>query len=133
MKNARFPWMSYVITGAGIGFPITVLSMILIGGFNQASRELLIWLVASILFGVTSGMFFQKVNMSLIAATVLHFGCCLLIASGAGWLCGYADSFLELLGAMVPMFSLIYAGVYLAIFIGMKREAERVNKVLEEK
>ena len=133
MKNERFSWMSCVISGAGIGFPITVLSMILIGGFNQATRELLIWLVASILFGLTSGLFFHKMNMSLIAATVLHFGCCLLIASGACWLCGYAESFLELLGALVPMFCLIYAGVYLAVFIGMKREAEQVNKALEEK
>jgi FtsH-binding integral membrane protein len=132
MKKNNFPWMSYAISGAGIGFPITVLSMILIGGFNQASRELLIWLVASILFGVTSGMFFRKMNMSPIAATVLHFGCCLLIASGACWLCGYAESFLELLGALVPMFSLIYAGVYLAVFIGMKREAEQINRALEQ-
>lgn len=132
MKKNNFPWMSYAISGAGIGFPITVLSMILIGGFNQASRELLIWLVASILFGVTSGMFFHKMNMSLIAATVLHFGCCLLIASGACWLCGYAESFLELLGVLVPMFSLIYAGVYLAVFIGMKREAEQINRALEQ-
>jgi len=35
MKNTRFPWMSYVISGAGIGFPITVLSMILIGGLRR--------------------------------------------------------------------------------------------------
>lgn len=132
MKNTRFPWMSYVISGAGIGFPITVLSMILIGGFTQAARELMIWLVASILFGVTSGLFFQKLNLKLLIATALHYVCCLVIASGSCWLCGYADSIPELLGALVPMFTLIYAGVYLVIFFGMKREAERINRVLEQ-
>ena len=131
MKKEKFPWMSYVITGAGIGFPITVLSMILLGGFSQAAKELLIWLVASILFGATSGLFFVRMNIKPIVATGLHFVCCLAIASGSCWLCGYAESFLELLGALVPMFTLIYAVVYLAIFFAMKREEKKINKTLD--
>lgn len=133
MKKNHFPWLTYAITGTGIGFPVTAVCMLLIGGFNQATRELLIWMVASVLFGLTSGLVFQKLNLKLIAATALHFACCLAIASTAGWLCGYADSFLELLGGMVPLFVLVYACVYLAIFFGMKREAERINRALEEK
>ncbi len=132
MKKNTFPWMSYAIYGAGIGFPVTVLCMMLIGGYNQAVRELMIWMVASVLFGLASGLVFQKLNLKLIAATALHFACCLVIASGAGWLCGYADSFLELLGAMVPIFVLVYAAVYLSIFFGMKREAEQINRALEQ-
>lgn len=133
MKKNHFPWLTYAITGAGIGFPVTAVCMLLIGGFNQAARELLIWMVASVLFGLTSGLVFQKLNLKPIVATALHFVCCLAIASTAGWLCGYADSFLELLGGMVPLFVLVYACVYLAIFFGMKREAERINRALEEK
>jgi FtsH-binding integral membrane protein len=69
--------------------------------------------------------------ITIITATALHFACSLGIASGAGWLCGYADSFLELVWAMVPVFVLVYAVVYLSIFFAMKREAARINKALE--
>jgi hypothetical protein len=127
----NIPWLSYALSGTGIGFPVTALCMVLIGGVNQATCEILIWMAASALFGLTSGLFFQKLNLKLITATVLHFACCLVIASGAGWLCGYADSFLKLLVGMVPVFALVYAGVYLAIVFSMKREAEQINKVLE--
>ena len=94
MKKTNESLFSFALTGAGIGFPVTVLCMTLIGGFNQASRELLIWLAASVLFGLISGLFFQNLNLKLFTATALHFICCLAIASLAGWLCGYAESFL---------------------------------------
>ncbi len=128
----NIPWVEYALSGTGIGFPVTAVCMLLIGGFSQATKELLIWVTASALFGITSGLFFQKLNLKLLTATVLHFVCCLLIGSCAGWLCGYADSFLELLAGMVPVFVLVYAIVYLCIYLGMKREAERINRALEE-
>ena len=131
MKKNSESLISFALNGTGIGFPVTVLCMALIGGYNQATRELLIWMGASALFGVTSGLFFRKQNLKPLTATVLHFACCLIIASGAGWLCGYADSFLGLLGAMLPVFVLVYAVVYLAAFFAMKREAARINKTLD--
>lgn len=131
MKQNRIPWMQYALSGTGIGFPVTALCMLLIGGFSQATKEILIWVTASALFGVTSGLFFQKLNLKLLTATLLHFICCLLIGSLAGWLCGYAESFLELLAGMVPVFILVYGIVYLCIYLSMKREAERINRALE--
>lgn len=130
MMKKNIPWLSYALSGTGIGFPVTALCMALIGGFNQAAVEVLIWMGASALFGVVSGLFYQKLNLNLITATVLHFLSCLVIASGAGWLCGYADGFLELLVSMLPVFVAVYAVVYLSIFFGMKREAERINQAL---
>ena len=131
MKKNNVSWISFALNGTGIGFPITALCMLLIGGYNSATREILVWMAASALFGLTSGLFFQKLNLKLITATALHFACSLGIASTAGWLCGYADNFLELVWAMVPVFVLVYAVVYLSIFFAMKREAERINKALE--
>ena len=131
MKKNNVSWISFALNGTGIGFPITALCMLLIGGYNQATQELLVWLTASVLFGLVSGLFFQKLNLKLLTATALHFACCLTIASTAGWLCGYADGFLELLGAMVPLFLLVYVAVYLAVFLAMKKEAEQINKALE--
>jgi hypothetical protein len=131
MKKNNSSLISHALAGTGIGFPITALCMLLIGGWNGATREILVWMAASALFGLTSGLFFRKEDLNLLTATALHFVCCLGIASGAGWLCGYADSFLELLTAMLPLFLVIYIAVYLAVFFAMKREAARINKALE--
>lgn len=132
MKRNNIPWMQYILSGTGIGFPVTAVCMLLIGGLNQATKEILIWVVASGLFGLASGLCFQKLNLKLLTASALHFVFCLVIGAGAGWLCGYADSFLELLSGMVPVFVLVYAAVYLSIYLSMKREAERINKALGE-
>ena len=133
MKKNQIPWMEYILTGTGIGFPVTAVCMLLIGGFSQATKEILVWAAASALFGMISGLFFHKLNLKLITATALHFVCCLLIVSLAGWLCGYAPSFLELLARMIPVFVAVYTVVYLGIYLGMKREAEQINRALEEK
>lgn len=132
MKKNNISWMQYILTGTGIGFPITVLCMTLVGGYNQATRELMIWLAASALFGLTTGLFYQKLNLDLLTATALHAVCCLAIASTAGWLCGYASSFLELLNGILPVFALVYTFVYLAVFLSMTRQAKQINKTLEE-
>lgn len=132
MKKNHESWITFALNGTAIGFPITALCMLLIGGYNSATREILVWMAASALFGLTSGLFFQKLNLKLLTATALHFVSSLITASAAGWLCGYADSFLELVWAMVPVFILVYAVVYLSIFFAMKREAKKINKSLEE-
>ena len=132
MKKSNESLFSFALAGTGIGFPVTVLCMTLIGGFNQATQELLIWLAASVLFGIVSGLFFQNLNLKLLTATALHFICCLTIASTAGWLCGYAESFLKLLGAILPVFVLIYIVVYLVVVFAMKQEAKKINKTLEK-
>ena len=132
MKKTNESLFSFALAGTGIGFPVTVLCMTLIGGFNQATQELLIWLVASVLFGIVSGLFFQNLNLKLLTATALHFICCLTIASTAGWLCGYAESFLKLLSAILPVFVLIYIVVYLGVVFAMKQEAKKINKTLEK-
>jgi hypothetical protein len=131
MKKNNDSWISFALNGTGIGFPVTALCMLLIGGYNPVIHEILVWMVASALFGLASGLFFQKQNLNLLTATALHFVCCLGIASAAGWLCGYADNFLTLLGSMVPLFVLVYAIVYLSVFFGMKREAALINKALD--
>ena len=132
MKKNHESLLSFVLAGTGIGFPVTALCMLLIGGWNQVTREILIWMGASALFGVASGVFFRKEDMNLLAATALHFVCCLGIASAAGWFCGYAQSFPALLWSILPVFLGIYALVYLSVFFSMKREAEKINKSLEK-
>lgn len=134
MKKKWFDIFSACLTGIGIGVPITITCMILLGGFNGAVREFLIWTVASALFGVLSLVIFQMPNdLSLPTATLLHCAGCLVVAAGAGALCGYAENFGELLLAMLPVFLVIYGILYLSTYKAMKAEARRINEELEKK
>ena len=132
MKKNDFSWTGFAITGMGIGFPITTLCVGLAGGWDGVALGMLTWAVASALFGLVSGLVFYKSNLNLLAATVVHFLCCLTIAVAAGMICGYADNVLTLLGGIAPVFVVIYAVVYGCIYFAMKKEAEKVNKSLNE-
>ena len=48
------------IIGMGFGFPITLLGMALIGGYNAVVQEFLVWMVASALYGVLSTIMDEK-------------------------------------------------------------------------
>lgn len=131
MKKNLIP---YAITGMGIGFPVTLICMMTIGGFNAVVAEFLTWLVASALFGILSGVIFDK-NSDLIlpAAIALHCLGCLAVAVTAGWICGYADSFLELLMGILPVFLIVYVLIYLFSFLSMKRYEKKINQELNQK
>lgn len=134
MKNKLSPIFSACITGIGIGIPITLCCMTLIGGFNGVIKEFLVWTVASALFGVLSLLIFQLPNnLSLPAATALHCIGCMLVAAGAGAVIGYADSFLELLLGILPVFLLVYCLLYGGFYFTMRKEARRINEELDNK
>ena len=134
MKNKLFPIYSACISGIGIGIPITLCCMTIIGGFNGVIREFLVWTVASALFGVLSLLLFQLPNsLSLPVATALHCIGCMVTAAGAAAIVGYADSFLELLLGILPVFLIVYTVLYGSFYIIMKKEAQRINQELNSK
>lgn len=134
MKHKLSNIVTACVTGIGIGVPITLCCMTMIGGFNSVVKEFLVWTVASALFGLVSTIFFSvRSNLSLPAATALHCISCMAVAAGAGAIIGYADSFLELLLNILPVFLIVYALVYAGVFFAMKKEAERINEELHNK
>lgn len=122
-----------ILTGIGIGIPVTLICMISIGGWNQTIMEFLVWTVASALFGVLSVITFSNDKMNLILATALHCVGCLLITVGACAIIGYADSFLEILLAVAPVFVVVYAAIYSINFFTMRKNAKEANEVLSRK
>ncbi len=121
------------IIGMGFGFPITLLCMILIGGYNPVMKEFLVWMAASALYGVLSTIMDEKkFDMPLPASIGLHFFGCVAITMGAAWLCGYVSSIANILPILIPATG-IYAVVYLVCFFLMKQEEKAVNKALEKK
>ena len=121
------------IIGMGFGFPITLLCMILIGGYNVVMREFLVWMAASALYGVLSTvMDSKKLDMPLPVSIGLHALGCIIITMGAALLCGYIQSVADVLPILIPAI-LIYLVVCLVCFLLMKQTEKQINKALEEK
>ena len=121
------------IIGMGFGFPITLLCMILIGGYNVVMKEFLVWMAASALYGVLSTIMDEKkFDMSLPISIGLHFFGCVAITMGAALLCGYIRSAADVLPILIPAI-IIYAVVCLICFLLMKQNEKQINKALEEK
>lgn len=134
MKRNYNSLFDYALTGMGFSFPITLLCMLLIGGFNGVVAEFLTWMVASALFGIISGVLnSEKCELKLPAAMALHCLLCLAVATGAGAVCGYADSFVELLKGILPVFVIVYVLVYAVCILLMKREEKKINEALKDK
>ena len=121
------------IIGMGFGFPITLLCMLLIGGYNVVMREFLVWMAASALYGVLSTvMDSKKLDMPLPVSIGLHALGCIVITMGAALLCGYIQSVADVLPILIPAI-LIYLVVCLVCFLLMKQAEKQINKALEEK
>ena len=121
------------IIGMGFGFPITLLCMLLIGGYNVVMREFLVWMAASALYGVLSTvMDSKKLDMPLPVSIGLHALGCIVITMGAALLCGYIQSVADVLPILIPAI-LIYIVVCLVCFLLMKQTEKQISKALEEK
>ena len=121
------------IIGMGFGFPITLLCMLLIGGYNPVMREFLVWMAASALYGVLSTvMDSEKIDLPLPASIGLHALGCIVITMGAALLCGYIHSIADVLPILIPAV-IIYLVVCFVCFLLMKQNEKQINKALEEK
>lgn len=122
-----------MITGIGIGIPITIICMISIGGFNEVIKEFLVWTVASALFGVLSVLTFKNEKLNLIASTIIHCIGCLGITVGTCAIIGYSSNVFDILLSVAPVFVVVYAVLYGVSLISMKINARKANEALKEK
>ena len=121
------------IIGMGFGFPSTLLCMTLIGGVNPVIKELLVWMVASALYGLlTVAMFSKKLEMPMPVSFGLHFAGIVAITLGAALICGYVTSFVDVLPVLIPMV-VIYVLVCILCFLLMKKDEKQINEALEKR
>ena len=120
------------IIGMGFGFPITLLCMTLIGGYNAVVGEFLVWMAASALYGILSTvMDSEKKELPLPVSIGLHALGCIVITIGAALLCGYIKSVADVLPILIPTF-IIYVAVCFICFLLMKQNEKTINKALEK-
>ena len=108
----------YLQAGLAIGFVATAISMVVIQGVNDVTKQILVWMAASAIFGLVS-MIFMNDRISLPLATLIHFVVCASVAIGAGVLLGYADNLWSLIAGMTPVFLVIYLVVSVVIYLGI--------------
>ena len=121
------------IIGMGFGFPITLLCMISIGGYNTVMNEFLVWMAASALYGILSTLMDEKkFDMPMPVSVGLHFFGCVVITMGAALLCGYVRSVADVLPILIPAI-IIYLVIYFICFLLMKQKEKQINKALEER
>lgn len=126
-------YLQNAIVGMGIGFPVTLLCMTMFGGWNDAIAELLVWLCASALYGILSGLIFSgKLDWSLPGLLGLHCLGCAAVTLGAATVCGYLTGLESMVAVLVP-FVVIYVLIYAGCFCVMKHNERKINEALNEK
>lgn len=120
-----------VLSGLGIGFPVTLVCMTAIGGFNDVTREFLVWMVASALFGLLSGILLHSsIDLPLPASMGLHCLGCFCVTVAAATIIGYADSFGALITSILPAFIVVYVMIYAVCYAIMKHQEKKINEAL---
>lgn len=133
MKKNNSSLLHNALIGIGIGIPCTLICMTIIIGYNEIIEGFLIWTVASALFGIFSGLCFDKFDkLNLPAAMALHCLGCLLVATTAAFLCGFDDNFFTVLLNILPMFLIVYVVIFLFCITVMKLEEKKINKALDK-
>ena len=119
------------ITGIGVGMPISILCIATLGGFDETVKEVLVWLVASALFGVLS-LIFNSGKLNLILSTAIHCVGCLAVTCTACTINGYSDNFFDILVSVLPVFAIVYIVIYSAAMVSAKAEAKKINESLNK-
>lgn len=123
--------LTFGFVGSGIGACVMSLVILLNGSKQIDATELFYWIPASFLMGaVTMILYTDKLHLLLL--TAIHFVSCFGIVFTAVHLCGYMDTALASLRAMMPEFLIIYVGIYFAVYTVSKLNERAVNKALEK-
>ena len=100
----------------GFGTIIFVFMLILDNGLNDTLKSILVWSIASALYGVSFSMFNSKIKYK----NIIHIGVCFLITIGARISYSYISNadinYLKAIIITIP----IFVGVYVALYSFMK-------------
>ena len=123
--------LTFGFVGSGIGACVMTLVILLNGSSMIRATELLYWVAASFLMGVVTMILYTD-KLHFLLLTAIHFVLCFGIVFAAVSFCGYMDTALASLRAMMPEFLIIYAGIYLVVYTVSKLNERAVNKALDK-
>ncbi len=129
-KNGISPclsWVRTVLGSIGTGAIVTVIICCIFGGYNDTVKGFIIWMIASILYGIATRLIMFSCKLSLPLSTAIHAVICFAVTIAAMKLCNYETT--SLLTVLVP-FIIVYLIIYAACYFSWKAEAKRANERL---
>lgn len=119
--------VKYIFIGLGFGFVITTISIISFIGMNYITVQLLAWLIASALYGLST-LVFESKKLNLLASTAIHFIICLAITSVNVYI-----FYRHAVSSVIVRFVIVYAIIYLIQWLISKNDMKKLNKKLSKK
>ena len=121
----------YARTGLLVGMGVLLLMQWIDPADRAIAREMTVWLVASVIYGVAS-MLFQVERLSLLGATALHFLLSYSVTVLSCFYLGYGATLSEAALNCLPLFVLLYVLIYVGIAVTIRIQMKRVNQKLQK-
>ncbi len=118
---------NYMVTGLGFGFTCTIIGLVWNVGFNEITTQLVVWYVASLLYGV-SAMIYEIESMSLFKQTIVHYIICLSITLVVLFML-YRD---YMFSALI-IFTIAYIAIYIKMWMINRYDASKINDALNKR
>ncbi len=119
--------LNYLSMGLAFGFVFTTFFSTLFIGLNVFTMQLIAWLIACAIYGVSS-MIFEVKNLKLLHATLIHF-LIYLSVTGINMYIFYR----EYLASVIISFVLTYIILYIIMWFSEKRKIREINNKLKQK
>ncbi len=119
--------MKFLITGFGIGYICTTVLMLSFIGLNETTTQVLIWFIASGIFGVSS-MIFEIEKLSILTKAGIHIIICLFVVISIGYY-----YYKEYLITVVLSFVVMYVIIFAIIGLIERNEIKKLNQKLKSK
>ena len=121
----------YARTGLLVGMSVLLLMQWIDPADRAIAREMTVWLIASVIYGVSS-MLFNVERLSLLAATVLHFLLGYVVTVLCCFYLGYGATLTQAALDCLPLFVILYALIYVGTSISIRIQMKRINQKLQK-
>lgn len=118
-------------TGLLVGMLVQLILLWSMQDTYGSALEITIWMGASVIYGVASGLFDWE-RLSLLGATALHFLLSYAVTVTACLVLGYGKTLGACALGCLPLFVILYALIYLGITIAMRVQMKKINEKLQK-
>lgn len=121
----------YIFCGIGIGAVISTACLWFTGQTESTLVETTGWLTASAVYGLLS-MIMEWKRSALWIRTLLHGSLCWTVTVITSLALGYSSDVWEIVKAISPIFVMIYASVWLIIYLWDRESVKKLNERLKQ-
>lgn len=118
-------------TGLLVGMLVQLILLWSMRDTYGSALEITVWMGASVIYGVASGLFAWE-RLSLLGATALHFLLSYAVTVTACLVLGYGKTLWACALSCLPLFLILYVLIYLGIAIAVRVQMKKINEKLQK-